>query len=101
MGFIDGISDSLKSEVNLEGIEEDTNIKLDIDWEKLYYNMVHVEAHWLYNLDGWKDILPQDLRNQIEKTYKSSKTIVREDKVGRNDPCPCGSGKKHKKCCGK
>jgi preprotein translocase subunit SecA len=24
-----------------------------------------------------------------------------EGKVGRNDPCPCGSGKKHKKCCGK
>ena len=23
------------------------------------------------------------------------------EKVGRNDPCPCGSGKKHKKCCGK
>jgi uncharacterized protein YecA (UPF0149 family) len=23
------------------------------------------------------------------------------DKVGRNDPCPCGSGKKYKKCCGK
>src|SRR6185437_11046735 len=29
------------------------------------------------------------------------KTIVREvPKVGRNDPCPCGSGKKYKKCCG-
>nr|WP_199915579.1 SEC-C metal-binding domain-containing protein [Saccharobesus litoralis] len=29
-------------------------------------------------------------------------TFVREhDKVGRNDPCPCGSGKKYKKCCGK
>ena len=28
--------------------------------------------------------------------------IVREaPKVGRNDPCPCGSGKKYKKCCGK
>jgi preprotein translocase subunit SecA len=27
--------------------------------------------------------------------------IVRAgDKVGRNDPCPCGSGKKYKKCCG-
>jgi len=26
--------------------------------------------------------------------------VVREDKVGRNDPCPCGSGKKYKKCCG-
>ena len=29
------------------------------------------------------------------------KTIVRDgEKVGRNDPCPCGSGKKYKKCCG-
>lgn len=27
--------------------------------------------------------------------------IRREDKIGRNDPCPCGSGKKYKKCCGK
>jgi len=101
MGFIDGISESLKTEVNLEEIQEDTDIKLDIDWEKLYYNMVQVEAHWLYNLDGWKDILPEDLRKQIEKEYKASKTIVKENKVGRNDPCPCGSGKKHKKCCGK
>ncbi len=28
-------------------------------------------------------------------------TIVKGDKVGRNDPCPCGSGKKYKNCCGK
>ncbi|MCS7033471.1 MAG: SEC-C metal-binding domain-containing protein [Phycisphaerae bacterium] len=29
------------------------------------------------------------------------RTIVRETpRVGRNDPCPCGSGKKYKKCCG-
>jgi uncharacterized protein YecA (UPF0149 family) len=27
-------------------------------------------------------------------------TIVRGPKIGRNDPCPCGSGKKYKKCCG-
>lgn len=26
--------------------------------------------------------------------------VVKEDKIGRNDPCPCGSGKKYKKCCG-
>jgi len=26
--------------------------------------------------------------------------VHKEKKVGRNDPCPCGSGKKHKKCCG-
>jgi preprotein translocase subunit SecA len=26
--------------------------------------------------------------------------VVKDSKVGRNDPCPCGSGKKYKKCCG-
>ena len=29
-----------------------------------------------------------------------NKTLVKENEVGRNDPCPCGSGKKYKKCCG-
>lgn len=29
------------------------------------------------------------------------KPIVKGKKIGRNDPCPCGSGKKYKKCCGK
>ncbi len=27
--------------------------------------------------------------------------IAKEQKIGRNDPCPCGSGKKYKHCCGK
>ena len=31
---------------------------------------------------------------------KPSGTIVKGKKVGRNDPCPCGSGKKYKNCCG-
>ncbi|WP_411842678.1 SEC-C metal-binding domain-containing protein [Salinicoccus sp. HZC-1] len=38
-------------------------------------------------------------RGHKESELKS-KTIVREVKVGRNDPCPCGSGRKYKKCCG-
>ena len=40
MGFIDGISESLKEDITLETIEADSTIKLDIDFEKLYYNMV-------------------------------------------------------------
>lgn len=32
---------------------------------------------------------------------KGINTSIRSEKVGRNDPCPCGSGKKYKKCCGK
>ena len=37
---------------------------------------------------------------ELYKVQKSSKTVVKPPKVGRNDPCPCGSGKKYKKCCG-
>ena len=102
MGFIDGISESLKEDITLETIEADSNIKLDIDFEKLYYNMLAVEAHWLYNLPGWETILPADKkRKELQKAYKTSKTVVKEEKVGRNDACICGSGKKYKKCCGK
>ena len=48
-------------------------------------------------------------REEVAKDAKEShggdgsvaaKTVVNKDKVGRNDPCPCGSGKKYKKCCG-
>jgi len=101
MGFIDGISESLKEDITLETIEADSTIKLDIDWEKLYYNMVAVEAHWLYNLQGWDDILLEEKRKELQKAHKNAKTIVKEDKIGRNDACPCQSGKKYKKCCGK
>ena len=34
-------------------------------------------------------------------SMKYTDTPIRSERVGRNDPCPCGSGKKHKKCCGK
>ncbi len=101
MGFIDGISESLKEDIVLEDVEADKEVSIKIDWEKLYNNMVTVEAHWLYNLQGWEDILPADQRKEIIKAYKKSKTIVKEAKIGRNDSCPCGSGKKYKKCCGK
>jgi len=36
-----------------------------------------------------------------EATAQKTGTIVNENKVGRNDPCPCGSGKKYKNCCGR
>src|SRR5699024_4668275 len=34
------------------------------------------------------------------KKGKTQQTVVKKKKIGRNDPCPCGSGKKYKKCCG-
>lgn len=101
MGFLDGINESIEMKQNLEKIDLDTHINININWEKLYTNMVNVEAHWLYNLKGWEGILPEEKRKSIQKDYRRSKIVVKEDKIGRNDKCPCGSGKKYKKCCGK
>ena len=102
VGFLDGINDSLKEANPIDEMEKDTQVKLDIDLEKLYYNMVECKAEWLYTLPQWNDILPEDKRKELYKKQKNSGTIHNENrKVGRNDPCPCGSGKKYKQCCGR
>ncbi len=100
MGIIDGINTSLEEEIDTEKLESDSEITLKIDFEKLYFNMHEAKADWLFNLPQWEDILSEEKRNEISKEYRQSK-IVRVEKVGRNEPCPCGSGKKYKKCCGK
>ena len=81
VGFLDGINDSLKEANPIEEMDENTQVSLDIDFEKLYYNMVGCRAEY--------------------KESRNSTTVVKGKKIGRNDPCPCGSGKKYKKCCGK
>ncbi len=101
-GFLDGISESLLGYENpIETMDEDTVVKIQIDPEKLYYNMVAAKADWLYNLPMWDQILTEERRKELYKQQKASGTIVKGPKIGRNDPCPCGSGLKYKKCCGK
>lgn len=98
VGFIDGIGGSLTEEVDASLIEDETEISLAIDYEKLYWNMLDAQAEWLYKLPGWEKVLTKEQREVITKDFRTSK-IVRREKIGRNDPCPCGSGKKYKQCC--
>lgn len=100
-GFLDGINDSLKEANPIEEMEEDTPVNLDYDKELLYKNMVAAEADWLYELEEWNDIFGQDKQKELYREQKSSTTVIKGEKVYPNDPCPCGSGKKYKKCCGK
>lgn len=99
-GFLDGINTSLKKELDLDALDEDTVLSAEIDFEKLYWNMHEAKADWLYNLKEWDGILPEERRKELTREFRQSKMAV-SNKVGRNDPCPCGSGKKYKKCCGK
>jgi hypothetical protein len=101
MGFLDGVQTSLKEETEgLEDVNGETPLKLEIDIPKLYFNMQAAEADHLYALPEWDAILTEDERESIVREYRDSRTVRVEKKPGRNDPCPCGSGLKYKKCCG-
>ncbi len=101
VGFLDGINDSLKQPNPIEEMEEDTVVSLDFDNESLYRNMVDAKAEWLYGLPAWEKIFDEEKRKALYLEAKKMHTVVKGPKVGRNDPCPCGSGKKYKYCCGR
>ena len=84
VGFLDGINDSLKTPNPIETMDEDTEVSLGF-----------------YELPQWEKIFDENTRKRLYKEQKNSGTIRKEKKIGRNDPCPCGSGKKYKKCCGR
>ncbi|MGL5089144.1 MAG: YchJ family metal-binding protein [Cetobacterium sp.] len=77
-----------------EGLEDDKEgiVEFKVSYKENGKDIVHhekskfikVDGQWLYY--GWLPL---------------QGTIVKEEKIGRNDPCLCGSGKKYKKCCGK
>lgn len=101
-GFLDGVDSSLNTPQDFMNFDETSEIKLDIDYKRLFFNMLAADAEHLATLDAWTNVLTEDEMMAIIKDFKKSKTVTREEaKIGRNDPCPCGSGKKYKKCCGK
>ena len=64
------------------------------------------EVASIFEEHGWEHIIeldkskPEDITD-LEELLNTPKTVTVDKKIGRNDPCPCGSGMKHKKCCGK
>ena len=64
------------------------------------------EVASIFEENGWKYTIglepdkPEDI-TALERLLNPPKPKIAEKKVGRNEPCPCGSGKKYKKCCGK
>ena len=63
------------------------------------------ELESVFDKNGWKYAIelepgkPEDIK-ALEILLNPIKTKIAEKKVKRNEPCPCGSGKKYKKCCG-
>ena len=100
VGFLDGIQSSLNSgQCDLKKVTLDTEIDLDIDFEKLYFNMHKADADYLWSLEEWDNVLTQERRTEIYDEFRRSRTVHVEKRPGRNEPCHCGSGKKYKNCC--
>jgi len=57
------------------------------------------EHGWKYKIELERD-KPEDITD-LEILLNPTKPKIAEKKVGRNEPCPCGSGNKYKRCCGK
>jgi len=98
--FLDGIQEAVDNPPAVDEVEADTVVKIEIEFKRLYKQMVEYKAKELYNLAEWNDILTSEEQKELYMEQKQSKTVKNAEKIGRNDPCNCGSGKKYKKCCG-
>jgi hypothetical protein len=107
--YADGLIDSTVAD--LEGIEDDlvapkpwrrehNYIITDAIAEMEWWSSFHPEDSWPKKLPEAEVPLPLSAQ-PAPATYVAPQPFVRPPKIGRNDPCPCGSGKKYKKCCGK
>ncbi len=100
IGFLDGINDSLVNPFDVKELSAEDNVVLEVDFEKLYKKMVEYKAEHLYLLPEWDNVYTPEKRKELFLEQKKSKTVVNNNKIGRNKPCPCGSTKKYKQCCG-
>lgn len=81
-----------------------------LESERILYGFYKVMGIDHPKLDEWKRLAIQRDEDYLKRKKEleaqefplmQTKPVKKEPKVGRNDPCPCGSGKKYKKCCGK
>lgn len=96
--------DYLKEGINLRAYgQKDPLVEYKIEGYKLFENTLHMiqeqSLMFFFNIQ----VVPEDSSIQRSDVAKAApgKQISSNKKVGRNDPCPCGSGLKYKKCCGR
>jgi len=107
--YSEGLVD--ESVADLEGIERD--VAAPQPWRRERHTLI---TDAIGDMQGWACFRPDDScpkeppEVQVPapsppppppSEYVPPKPFIREPKIGRNDPCPCGSGKKYKKCCAK
>jgi preprotein translocase subunit SecA len=108
MDHIDAM-DQLKQGIGLRAYRQTDPVQeYQIEGMRMFDEMIYAikeeTVTFLYRLKAEKKVERERVAEPITTSHDDSlkkKPVVKEKKVGRNDPCPCGSGKKYKKCCGK
>jgi uncharacterized protein YchJ len=65
----------------------------------IYDRYTHILTTWAGYNEEKEEEINNDLNDYGYTDFQQEESIRSEPKVGRNNPCPCGSGKKYKKCC--
>ena len=94
---------SLRAYGNVDPVVEYKNESLEM-FEDLTYSIQTDTVRILLKAELKRTPVKRDdsPRNLVtNETEGVKRPIVAKTKIGRNDPCPCGSGKKYKDCCGK
>jgi hypothetical protein len=96
---------------DLEGIERDLAAPKPRSPQRhiLITDAIAEMEHWAcFGQEDWAPPEPSEAQIPLPQSptpvsvdYVAPKPYVREPKIARNEPCPCGSGKKYKKCCGR
>lgn len=69
-------------------------------FEEMNHSIQEDTVRYLYHVESPEKMKRKRVAKPISTDREPQKTIVKGRKIGRNEPCPCGSGKKYKKCCG-
>lgn len=109
MDHIDAM-DQLRQGIGLRAYgQKDPVIEYKLEGYEMFEEMIHSiqeeTLHLLYHIKVQKSMPKREkVAEPIEANRgneAANQPVVKGEKVGRNDPCPCGSGKKYKKCCGR
>lgn len=99
--------DYLRSSVNLRAYgQRDPLVEYKKEGLRFFHEMEGTIAHQLsefviaLNLSALSAVQSSAIEEEAKSVSESDRTVVGGAKIGRNDPCPCGSGKKYKKCHG-
>lgn len=96
--------DYLREGINLRAYgQKDPLVEYKIEAYKLFHNTMFLIKENFFKYLFHISIVPEEVqirRAELRGARQTDSYPVQKKKVGRNDPCPCGSGRKYKKCCG-